>query len=172
MAWFMKGSLCDAVPAFMSPSLLPGTGPASAFGTCTRDDDSQPLSSNSIPRPQLGLVHSPCPPNRSYRFAVGSPARGPAPRLAFKSMSLPWRKDLLDPLHRPLLSYSLHSVHRWRLTGSTWVGSCPFSQQAQGKVTCTWVAVPRVASVQVGAQCQVKDLALQSDPGKVEAPRQ
>lgn len=37
-----------------------------------------------------------------------------------------------------LFPYSLHSVHSWRLTGSTWVGSCPFSQQAQGKVTCRW----------------------------------
>lgn len=34
------------------------------------------------------------------------------------------------------------------------------------------LVVPRVASVQVGAQCQAKDLALQSDPGRVEALRQ
>lgn len=90
----MKGSLCDAVPAFMSPSLLPGTGPASAFGTCTQTENSldhvsQPLSPNSIPRPQLRLVHSPCPPNRSYRFAVGSPARRSSSQACFQEHEPP-----------------------------------------------------------------------------------
>lgn len=33
-------------------------------------------------------------------------------------------------------------------------------------MTCSWGVVARVASVQVGAQCQIKDMALQSDPEK------
>lgn len=149
MAWFMEGTLWDAAPAFMSPSLLPSTEPASAFGICTQTENflehvSQLLSTNSIPRPLLGLVHSPCPPHRSCRFALQAQPGGPAPRLAFMNSSLPWMEDLLDPLHRFFPSYSLHSLHSSRLTGSTWVGFCPFSHQAQGKVTCRWWWCPEL----------------------------
>lgn len=34
------------------------------------------------------------------------------------------------------------------------------------RLRAQWVVVARMASVQVGAQSQVKDMALQSDPGK------
>lgn len=117
------------------------------------------LSPNSIPRPLLGPVHSPCPPKRSYKFAAGrsscfqkpGAARGGIPSTGSSSPT----------------AFTLYTAEvDWKHLG--WLLSLLPAGSGQSDLQVV-VVVPKVTSVQVGAQCQAKDLALRSDPGKVEA---